>query len=132
MKLNSLLGDEDAAVVVAIFIGLRAAVETDVGVVAAVVVVGEVDGLYSTAAWRVGNFFFFRGEEADIFDVIVFLLCLQSGQYHNNYLHAAIIAATPDLHLLFIYHCCKWQVEGGGSTNTPQSQRDFLFLCSVC
>ena len=44
-----------------------------VGVVAAVVVVGEVDGLYSTAAWRVGNFFFFRGEEADILmDGIVF------------------------------------------------------------
>jgi hypothetical protein len=106
LKLNSLLGEEDdaVAVVAGIFIGLprAAAVETDVGVVAAVVVVGEVDGLYSTAAWRVGNFFFFRGEEADIFDGIVFLLCLQSGQYHNNYLHAAIIAATPDLHLLFI------------------------------
>ena len=68
MKLNSLLlGEEDAAVVaVVVFIGLLAAVETDVGVVAAVVVVGEVDGLNSTAAWRVGNFFFFRGEEADM------------------------------------------------------------------
>jgi hypothetical protein len=73
LKLNSLLGEEDAAVA---FFGLRAAaVETDVGVVAAVVVVGEVDGLYSTAAWRVGNFFFFRGEEADILmDGIAFLL----------------------------------------------------------